>query len=279
MRLNLRRGASARDPDPDPDRQDDSASGPSAALAIVVEGRWLWVATGARPGRLALARVDGENRVTEVLDLPTESTTDQPQHLGARIDLAPLDGEQHRFDVVVVPPDGGRPESLTTGPLSSAVGHTSTDGRTQHLLVRAPDGRLRLRTTLLPEAAGLLGVRKLPDALEVTLVDAGPELAILDDDDGADGAVLVSWPLDERGTATITAAQVAHLEPATRPAVTGRPGAWKPVRRRANDLLDPRAAAPLPQLDRPETDSPLLRLPWSREATLLVRVFAHDEAP
>lgn len=275
MRFTLRRGASSPDSDPGPDLGSDDASGPPAVLAIVVEGRWLWVATEACPGHLALARVDDDNRVVEVLDLPTEVSTDHPQHLGARLDLAPLDGEQSRYDVVVVPPGGGPPESLTTGPLSSALGHTSTDGRTQHLLVRAPDGRLRLRTTLLPEAAGLLGVRKLPDALEVTLVDAGPELAILDDDD----AVLVSWPLDEHGTATISSTEIAHLEPTTRPAVTGRAGAWKPVRRRTNDLLDPRAAAPLPQLDRPGTDSPHLRLPWSREAALLVRVFAHDEAP
>ena len=158
-------------------------------------------------------------------------------------------------------------------PITGALGRTSLDGRTQHQLVRAPDGRLRLRSTLLPEAAGLLGVRKLLDALEVTLLDAGPHLAILDDD----GAVLASWPVDERGTATITPAEVAHLEPTTRPAVTGRAGAWKPVRRRANDLLDPRAAAPLPQLDQPDVDRPLLRLPWSREAALLVRIFAVDE--
>lgn len=271
MRLNLRRGASA----PDTEKQDSASGppGPAAVFATVVEGRWLWVATEARPGHLALARVDAANQVEAFVEVPTQETTDQPGCLGARFDLSALDGLEHRYDVVVVPPDGSTPLSLTTEPVAGALGHTSLDGRTQHQLVRAPDGRLRLRSTLLPEAAGLLGVRKLPDALEVTLLDAGTDLAILD----GDGAVLASWPVDERGTATITPDAVAHLEPTTRPAMTGRAGAWKPVRRRANDLLDPRAAAPLPQLDQPEADRPLLRLPWSREAALLVRIFAIDE--
>ncbi|WP_323793696.1 hypothetical protein [Nocardioides sp.] len=275
MRLNLRRGGSAHDSE----KHDGTGgpSGPPAAFATLIEGRWLWVAVDAQPGRLALARVDADSQVEQVVDVPTEAITDQPDHLGARLDLAALDGHEQRYDVVVVPPDGGTPLSLTTEPLPSALGHTSIDGRTQHLLVRAPDGRLRVRTTLLPEAAGLLGVRKLPDALEVTLLDAGAgaDLAILDDE----GAVLASWPIDERGTATITPRTVTHLEPTTRPAVTGHAGAWKPVRRRANDLLDPRSAAPLPQLDQPHADRPLLRLPWSREAALLVRIFADDEAP
>lgn len=132
---------------------------------------------------------------------------------------------------------------------------------------------------MLPAAAGLLAVRKLDGAIELTLLDAGPELAILaEDPDGADDQVLASWPVDDAGVVSITRESVEHLGPLTRPAMTGRPGAWLPVRRRANDLVDPRIAAPLPQVDAADGDRPRLRIPWSREALLLVRVFADDLA-
>lgn len=272
MRLSLRRGTSAQDDDGP--GGSERPVGPDVAFASVLDRRLLWVAIAARPGRLALRHVGSG----ALLDLPTEPVTDQPDYLGARIDLAPLDGVEARHDVVLLPADGGEPVELSTAPLADAPGRTSADGRTQHTLVRSPEGHLRLRTTLVPAAAGLLSVRKLPDALELTLLDAGPELAVLDDDERP----LLSWPVDEHGVVTITPAGVTDLEPFTRPAMTGSPGAWKPVRRRANDLLDPRAAAPLPQLDHPDDQGPtrpLLRLPWSREALLLVRVFADDPVP
>ncbi|CAN5300999.1 hypothetical protein BH09ACT12_BH09ACT12_37200 [soil metagenome] len=265
MRLALRRGAAAPDPDPD----GHGAAGPVAAFAGILDGRLLWVAVAAQPGRLALRRSDGG----EVLSLPTEEITDQPDYLGVRIDLTGLDGPEARYDVVLVPPGSGDPVDVHTAPLAPTATRPSADGHTQHTLVRTPAGTLRVRTTSLPSAAGLLAVRKLADAVELTLLDAGPELAILDDAEQP----LASWPVDEHGVVPITRDSVSGLEPMTRPVVTGRPGAWQPVRRRANDLVDPRTAAPLPQIDHPDADRPRLRLPWSREAMLLMRVFPLDE--
>lgn len=261
MKLALRRGSSAPDPD---------AASVTAAFAGILDGRSLWVAVPARTGRLALRRVDPEGP-GEVLDLPTEPVTDQPDYLAARIDLAGLDGAEGRYDVVLVPEGGRRsaPVEVWTPPLAPSATRLSVDGRTQHALVRTPEETLRVRTALLPAAAGLLAVRKLAEAVELTLVDAGPELAILDDD----RQVLTAWPVDAHGVVTITRDSIADLEPLTRPAMTGHPGSWQPVRRRANDLIDPRSGAGLPQIDHPVADRPRLRLPWSREALLLVRVF------
>lgn len=262
MRLALRRGASEQDA--------VSLDGPVAAFAGIFDGHVLWVAVTARPGRLTLRHVG----TGQVVDVPFEEIDDQPAYLGARLELDALDGEQARYDVLLVPPDGTEPLVLTTPPLPPpGPGRPSADGRTLHTLVCTPEQTLRVRTTLLPAAAGLLAVRKLEDAVELTLTGAGPALAVLTEDE----EVIASWPVDDRGVVMITGDSVRHLEPLTRPAMTGRVGAWQPVRRLANDLLDPRAAAPLPQLDHPDDHGPRLRLPWSRDALLLVRVFALDE--
>ncbi|MGA8845397.1 MAG: hypothetical protein WB471_02145 [Nocardioides sp.] len=259
MRFALRRGTSARDPER-----------LTAVFAGILDGRYLWLGVPARPGRLALRRSETD----EIVDhLPLEEVTDQPSYLGARLDLAELDGHEARFDVVLVPPSDGagdqEPVEIGIPTLAPTPARPSLDGRTLHALARTPSGALLLQTTVVPAAAGLLAVRKLPEAVELTLLDAGPELAILSDDDG----VLASWPVDARGVVTITRESIVGLEPITRPAMTGGSGAWRPVRRRANDLLDPRSAALLPQIDHPDADQPLLRLPWSRDALLLVRIF------
>lgn len=259
MRLALRRGASARGPEQ-----------PTAAFAGILDGRFLWLAVPAQAGRLALRRSDSG----DLLDLPLEEVTDQPAYLAARLDLADLDGDAARFDVVLVPSGDRNPMEIRVVALAPTATRLSLDGRTLHTLARTPTETLILRTTVLPAAAGLLAVRKLEEAVELTLVDAGPELAMLSDDE----QVLVSWPVDAAGVVTITRDSIAGLEPITRPAMTGRHGDWRPVRRRANDLLDPRASAPLPQVDHPHADQPLLRLPWSRGALLLVRVFPLDVA-
>jgi len=258
VKLALRRRSSGRSPDL-----------PTASFAAILDGHLLWVAVPAQPGRLALCPAE----TTDVLDLVTEDATDQPGYLGARIDLSGLDGAEDLYDVVLVSPDGAH-ERVETPPLPPVAVRASSDAGTQHSLVRTPEGTLRVRTTLLPAAAGLLAVRRLDDALGLTLTEAGPHLAILDDDE----QVLVSWPVRDDGTAVITRDSVSDLESMTRPAMTGEPGSWRPVRRHANDLADPRAAAPLPQIDHPRADQPLLRIPWSRQGLLQVRVFASDLA-
>ncbi len=265
-RWSLRRGDSAREP--------DGSREVRADFAGVLDGRSLWIAVPVQLGRLAL-RTAGTD---DLLDLPSEQVTDQPDHLAVRLDLSVLDGTEGRYDVVLVPPKGV-PVVVGSDPLPPTTTRPGLDGRTQHLLVTTPEEALQIRTTVLPAAAGLLAVRKLDGAIELTLLDAGPELAILaEDPDGADDQVLASWPVDDAGVVSITRESVEHLGPLTRPAMTGRPGAWLPVRRRANDLVDPRIAAPLPQVDAADGDRPRLRIPWSREALLLVRVFADDLA-
>jgi hypothetical protein len=261
VRFALRRGASA---------PDGSAPGPLATFAELVDGHLLWVAVAAQPGdagELGLRDVASG----EAVAVPTTPVTDRPGHLGACLDLAGLDGAEGRRDVVLSRP-GHEPVALTTGPRGAGAVRPGLDGCTRHAVVRSPEGTLRVRSTLLPDAAGLAAVRVVPEGVELTLLDAGPELVVLDDDEVTP---LASWPVDEHGVVLLTPGSLDGLgehAALAGPALTGRDGAWRPVRRRDNDLADPRSGAPLPQLEPAADDGPRLRLHWSRDALLQVRV-------
>jgi hypothetical protein len=52
--------------------------------------------------------------------------------------------------------------------------------------------------------------------------------------------------------------------------MVGEPGAWRPIRRRANDLVDAGRGAPLPSLV-DDSEQERLRLRWSPRGLLLAR--------
>lgn len=204
-------------------RRAEEASPVELVFAGVLDGRRLWLAVDEQPGRLALRSASGD-----VLDLPASDADAQPGRLAVRLDLAALPAAAASYDVVLVGPDGTVP--LTTGPL--AAGRVvATDG-VRHLLERADDGALRLRTEVLAPSATLVSVAVAPDelVLEVT-TPAGP--VTLTGGDLAVGPVLVG---PDR----------------------------LPVRRRDDDLPDPGRGAPLPSHGS-------LRLRWNADGLLVAR--------
>ena len=105
-------------------------------FAGVLDGRRLWLAVDALPGRLALRDPDGE-----VVDLPSEGGDEQPGYLSTRLDLAALT-RAATYDVVVVD-EVVRPVTIAGIPLTAgfigkwAVFAAAWSGGAQWLVVVA----------------------------------------------------------------------------------------------------------------------------------------------
>ncbi|WP_148615618.1 hypothetical protein [Nocardioides rubriscoriae] len=227
-------------------RADDASDAPGAPRAAVggvetvfagvLDGRRLWLAIAAQPGVLALRGPDG------VVDLPRE-VDDRPGHLAARLDLASLPAAATSYDVVLVA--DGRATPLVTGPLPAARVPAAPGGDTRHVLERADDATLRLRTEPLAPAYELVTVDAGPDALRLEVT--GPDGPLtLDTDD-----------------------LLGQAGPTMAPVLVGPDRL--PVRRRDDDLPDPGRGAPLPSVGR-------LRLRWSGDGLLRARLAEADEA-
>lgn len=193
-------------------------------FAGVLDGRRLWLAVDALPGRLALRDPDGE-----VLDLPSEGGDEQPGYLSARLDLAALT-RAATYDVVVVD-EVVRPVTIATPPSPRVP--VAPGGRVRHVLVRADDGPLRLRTEAVRASVELDAVEAESDTVRLTV---GGEVVTLD---------------------------AAGLGATWTPVTVGPDRL--PVRRRDDDLADPGPGAPLPSDGR-------LRLRWSADGLLRARV-------
>lgn len=239
---------------------------PVVAYAGIVDGESLWVAVEARLGTLGLRPAGGG----DVVALADGSADDQPAYTAACLDLTglPAGPEPATYDVVLSA--GSRtPVVLWTPPLTPSTPRTARDGVTQLRLVRGPEGALQVARKRLPDAASLRGATAELGAAHLSLVGAGPLLAAVDEQ----GEVVASWDVvDQR--ATVTAASLADAAPQLTRLVTGEPGAWRPIRRRGNDLADPGKAAQLPPVFAADLDEPRFRLRWSPQAVLQLRVVA-----
>lgn len=203
-----------------------TADGPPVAsvFAGVLDGRRLWVAVDAVPGRLALRGSDGT-----VLDLPAAGGDEQPGYLSARLDLASLT-RAASYDVVVVD-DVVRPVTIQAPPSPRAP--LAPGGAVRHVLVRAGDGTLGLRTEVVAASVELDTVEVEGDTVRLSV---GGDLVTLDP-----AGIGATWT-----------------------PVTVGPDRL-PVRRRDDDLADPGPGAPLPADGR-------LRLRWSADGLLRARV-------
>lgn len=244
---------------------------PVSAFAGVLDGRWLWVAIEARPGVLTLRDARGS-----VLTLLDDAIDDQPGYTAAHLDLSELTepdepDEPATYDVVLVPGGTRKPLPVWTPPLAPDRSRPAPDQTTHHTLHRGADGTLQLRTRRLPTAVSLGSVSAQRDHLVLRLLGnspAGRALAILGEDD----AVLADWPVVD-GVAHVTSAELDGLAPQLTRVVVGEHDSWVPVRRFDNGLTDPGRAAPLPQLYDGDADEPRLRLRWSGQGLLQLRVF------
>ncbi|WP_232678908.1 hypothetical protein [Nocardioides sp. R-C-SC26] len=247
------------------------------AFAGILDGVSLTVAIESRPGAIALATPSGE-----LAEASAEAFTDQPGYLAARIALDAIAPGQH--DVVLVQP-GGKQRALWTPPLPPARPRIDGSLGAVHALARGDDGTLRVRSTTPPPGAVLEAVHADRAGLRLRLHGASEVVALLAADEDT---VLATWGVtcdDEVGAqVAITADAVDGIAAQMARLVTGSPGQWVPIRRRANDLTEPGRGAPMPELygeqdpDHHAGDDPRLRLRWSGQATLLLRVFARGDA-
>lgn len=228
----------------------------------MLDGRTLWLAIDERPGSLALRDTDSG----DVIALPGDLTDDQPGYRSIRVDLRDLPGtDDAAYDVVLVPSGGRAARPVWSPPLDRRPIPPAGDGATQWSMRRTDEGMLQLHRGSPSPAAELRAIEVSPAGLRLTVVGPGGTLALLDHDDKA----AAQFSVDE-DSATIAAADLPELAGPLR-VVLGEPGAWLPVRRRANDLAQPGRGAPLPEL---ETADSSCQLRWSPQALLLLQPMA-----
>ncbi|HWM73377.1 MAG TPA: hypothetical protein VNQ53_06540 [Nocardioides sp.] len=263
-------GSDAADAPPPPPTPPRGA--PVAAFAGILDGQRLWLAIDDAPGSLALRDTASGDVIAPENEVPAD---DQPGYRAARVDLAQLPGDaEATYDVVLVPARNSTPKPVRSEPLTAPRPRPAADGRTQWRLDRTDDGLLQVHRGVVEEAVELRSIEVSDDGLRMTMAGAGGTLALLADDETV--LTLPLTPADDLLTVTIDAASLP--DPADQPAqvVVGEPGAWLPVRRRANDLAEPGRGAPLPALV-DQDDRERLRLRWSPRALLLARVLDPEE--
>ena len=240
---------------------------PVAAFAGILDGQRLWVAIEDAPGSLALRDTGSGDVIAPENEVPAD---DQPGFRAARVDLGGLPGsDPASYDVVLVPARDRDPKPVWSEPLSGPRPRPAEDGDTQWRLGRTEAGLLQVHREQVEDAAELQSVEVADDGLLLTITGSGSSLALLVDDEP-----VVTLPVTRDGdtaTATIDAASMPDAEEQPTQVVIGEPGAWLPIRRRANDLADPGRGAPLPALVN-ESERERLRLRWSPRALLMARL-------
>ncbi len=251
MRLARRRSAP-----PAPGPEDEGPRPPRGAsvarFAGILDGQSLWVAVDATPGTLALR----DTTSGDVLSLPDDAPDDQPAYTSIRVDLGELPGTgEASYDVVVVPRNGRAPRPVWTPPLADARVAPARDERTQFALARSDSGTLQVRRTSLTPTAWLSTVTEVAEGVRLTVTlppedssdAATTQVALLDGDDP-----LATFPTtydETSGQVTVVLTAPTEADPAadvlTR-VVVGSPGAWRPVRRHRDDVVDPGRGVPAP---------------------------------
>jgi hypothetical protein len=240
---------------------------PVAVFAGILDGQRLWLAIEDRPGSLALRDAASGDVIAPENEVPD----DQPGYRSARVDLGELPGDaEATYDVVLVPSGGRTVKPVWSEPLPGRRPRVAEDGRTQYWLNRTDEGMLQVRRGAVDDAAELRAVEVTDGGLLLTVAGTGRTLALL-----AEGEPVVTFPTSATGPDTVTATMDAASLPAADKKPTqvaiGEPGAWLPVRRRANDLAEPGRGAPLPQIQ-DEHGRGRLRLRWSPGALLMARL-------
>ncbi|WP_370247337.1 hypothetical protein [Nocardioides sp.] len=281
MRIARRRGHDTDRPEPGtaPAPVDPRVPPPGrvvAEFAGILDGRSLWVAVTARPGRLALRPVGGDQPHA----LPDHGTDDQPGWLGARLDLTALppvteDGGPAVHEVVLLPPGGAAAQPLWTPPLREHRPPPAVRAGAQFLLRRAEDGTLRVRQvpwTPGPTLARVAGGRESLTLVVAGAVPAGAHHLALVDDAGEIARVPLADGVAQLDVATLDALDAATVADRTARVIVLAPDGAAHVMRHANDLGDARVGAPLPTLFDPVTGAPRVRLRWGPGGGLLARL-------
>lgn len=253
---------------------------PVVAFAGVLDGRRLWLAIDAAPGSLGLRDVASG----DVVALASEVPDDDPAFRSVRVDLGALPGAPApaAYDVVLVPAGGGAPKPVWSHPLPVG-GPVRTpladDGSHAWALERGDDGGLRAVRSPQPPSVALHRVGQDGDtvvlAIEPPSTDEGADLRLVDQE----GALVLALPTS-RGDDGLLHASLSLADLPVGAEVWPRVLVGElPVRRRHDDLVKAQAAAMLPQLFGEDLETPVLRLRWTPEGTLGLRIAARPAHP
>lgn len=235
----------------------------------MLDGRHLWLAIKATSGSLALR----DTATGDVVAPSSDLTEEEPHWRSVRMDLAGLAGGsgEATYDVVLVPVAGRSPRPVWAPPLPPARPAQDGTGAARWEVRRTEEGTLRLRRRPLEPAVELRAVSATADGVRLVLAGDAAHLAVLEDGD----RVLLTVPTSAGPAEGTREALLALDDLPAGTAAEGRVGcgdhgAWLPVRRRADDLLEPGRGAPLPELESDE--GPVLTLHWGQQGLLRARV-------
>ncbi len=277
MKLALRRPVEVPDPvEGAPAAPRPPRGRPVVAFAGILDGRSLWVAIHAAPGALALRAVESGDVVALASDVPD----DDPAFRSVRVDLRELPGgaEAASYDVVLVPAGGGTATPVWSHPLpAETVVRTpvSADGSHAWSLERRDDGGLRAVRVPRSPTALLRSVAQEGETFSLTVEvpgepGAGHELSLVADDGTVVHALAMTRASDGLGRADIVLADLpAGDDVWTRVLVDGLE-----VRRRGDDLVQAQASTLMPQVFGEDRSRPRLRLRWTTDGLLVLRIGA-----
>lgn len=261
---------------------------PVVAFAGILDGRSLWLAIHAAPGSLALRATGTGDGPGDVVALASDVPDDDPAFRSVRVDLAQLPGgaEPASYDVVLVPAGGGSPKPVWSHPLpTGSLVRTplSADGGHAWSLERGEDGGLRAVRSPQPATVALRAVAQAGDAITLAIDPLpgdlpdhhGPDLRLVD----KEGALVHTLPLtvgdDGLLHARLTLADLPSGDESWPRVMVDE----VPVRRRHDDLAKAQVSTMLPQLFGEDPETPELRLRWTPEGTLGLRIAARPAPP
>ena len=238
--------------------------------AGVFDGENLWLAVESAEGKLC-ARDRGSG---DLVPLETDLVEAFDDQLAFRADLTGLrDQAPADFDLVLVP-ETGKIQSLggpppAPGPL---VTPPTRDGRHQFSLRHDSSDALQLRVAPVPARAELVGLRVVPEGVELA-VRGVPEpagLTLRTDE----GAVRASFPMvvdDGVGRGVLTPEGLPEAGPVFANVAVGAEESV-PIGRRRNEMRHPNDAVLLPDLMDADSDQAVARLRWSPNGVLVIRL-------
>jgi hypothetical protein len=247
--------------------------------AGVFDGESLWLAVESAGGKLC-ARDRGSGELVPLAPDLVEASDDQ---LAFRADLTGLrDRAPAEFDLVLLPETGGIQSLVGSTPAPGPLVTPPTrDGRHQFSLRHNSSDTLQLQVTPAPARAELVGLRVVPQGVELA-VRGVPEPAALTLRTDA-GVVRASFPMvvdDGVGRGVLTPEGLPATGPVLANVTVGAEESV-PIGRRRNEMRHPNDAVQLPDLMGADGDQAVARLRWSPDGTMMIRLtcLEQDRSP
>jgi hypothetical protein len=241
--------------------------------AGVFDGESLWLAVESPGGKLH-ARDRGSGELVPLAPDLVEASDDQ---LSLRADLTGLrERAPAEFDLVLQATGGIQSLEGSTPAPGPLVTPPTRDGRYQFSLRHDPSDTLQLRVAPVPARAELVGLRVVPEGVELVVRGVPEPAALMLRNDA--GAVRASFPMvvdDGVGRGVLTPEGLPEAGPVLANVTVGADESV-PIGRRRNELRQPNDAVQLPDLVGADGDQ-VARLRWSPDGALMIRLTSLEQ--